>query len=54
MIALNYLGLIMLVLPLVLAYALGRHDGPKAACVMLALMAIAAAYLGTAGALVAM
>jgi len=54
MTGLNYLGLIMMLLPLLLAWMVGRHDAPVEAAVMIALVAIVGGYYVAAAALLVM
>lgn len=50
--ALNYVGLMMLLLPIAVAWMLGRHDGPVTAAVLMGLVSVSGAYYVAAGALV--
>ena len=54
MTGLNHLGLIMMLLPLLLAWMVGRHDGPVDAAVMMALVAIVGGHYMAADALLVM
>lgn len=50
---LNALGLALLLTPLVAAYLVGRHDGPRVAVVQVGITAAGGAYFAIAGAMLA-